>query len=339
MLERKAGDIIYLQKKRNRDGGRNVRKGILLVALLVTAAILVGCSGSQDTEDPLDLEIQYPLEESGMWDHLSGEDYSGVILENVADVFVEPDVKSDRVSQVIYNQPVNILEEKQGWSRVNAADGSMGWIRSKFISKDISSVSGRSYTSLIIVTGKSKSIFSAPSGGVTLKDLFMGTALLAFNISGSSQEVFLPGNKTGWVRESGILQIEKDGNVKKTSGKDFAASAIKFKGTSYLVNGLSAQGIDAAGLNYICAVLNGVKMPRKLAVQDAYGADVPIEDAQTGDVFFFYGRNNPETPVFSGILTADGFLYTSSSVGYVKLGSLEDPYILGFERKVRRIFD
>ncbi|NTV89608.1 MAG: C40 family peptidase [Clostridiales bacterium] len=312
---------------------------LTLTVLLVSSAFpLTGCSfpgagNSGASTGGTDAEI------AGTIDGIVMDESAGVVAESVCDVFEQPDVKTNRITQVFYNQPVEIRQKKEGWYEIKAADGSIGWIKSKYILGDVSSIYGRSYTHRIIITSREKSIFSSPSGGVTLKEAVMGTEFVSFNENGESYEVYLPGDKTGWLGGSGMIHVEKGSDIAKTSGKDFAATAKKFKGMSYLLNGLSSQGIDSAGITYVCARINGIKVPRYLEGQAALGNEAEIDNMREGDILFFY-NTGAEVPAFSGIVCdSSQIIFSSSSTGYVKVTGLTDASLQGYDIKVRRLFD
>lgn len=100
-----------------------------------------------------------------------------VVLETVVDIFREPDINSERVTQAIFNQPVEVIEEKGSWTKVKVVDGYTGWLKSKFIDRDCTSIMEEKYTDRAVITGKTKKVYSSAGGGVTLKDVVMGTEL------------------------------------------------------------------------------------------------------------------------------------------------------------------
>ena len=264
---------------------------------------------------------------------------TAVVTDMMVDVFSEPNVRSQRITQVIYNQAVSILSEEGSWIRIAAADGGIGWVRSKFIDRNISSINGRSYTHRIIITGKEKSIFSDPSGGITVKDAVMGTVFYAFNNSGTAYEVYLPDNMTGWLRGSGIIHVGLDAGVPMTSGEDFAASALKLKGTSYLLNGLSAMGMDSPGMIYICSKINGLNLPRDLKGQIHYGEEISLDSIAVGDIVFLGESEDINNISGAGIYLGNGqYIHASRALGYVRLEGLNESGSDGKPLFARRIF-
>jgi len=264
---------------------------------------------------------------------------AAVITDTVVDIYTDPDVKSERITQALYNQPVSILEENGNWVRVITVDGSRGWARSKFVDRDTKSIYGRSFMHKIIVTSRDISIFSDPSGGITVKDVAMGTELYTFNNSGTAYEVYLPGNTTGWLRESGIIHVGLSADTPMTSREDFVASALKFKGTSYLLNGLSSMGIDSTGMVYICARINGIDLPRNLEGLKQFGTKIALDATVAGDLVFL-SPNDDENNIGSvGICVGNGqFIYADRAAGYVRFDGLNENGSDGKPVFARRIF-
>ncbi len=191
------------------------------------------------------------------------------------------------------------------------------------------------------MTSKEKIVYSNPYGGITQIDAPMGTEFFSFNSSGDSYEVFLPGNKTGWLRGSGIIHIGLNQKVPVTNAEDFAATALRLKGTSYLLNGISVLGIDAPGLVYICARINGIDLPRSIAGQLASGTEIKPEEAQAGDLVFLAGVGENEGDVTGvGICTGSGnYLYAGRKIGYVAVGDIKKDNAEGSIVAARRIFN
>jgi hypothetical protein len=144
-----------------------------LLATVLLFASLGGCAGKDtqvsapagtgtagpETDEEKSVEYVYgiPMDET-----------AAVVIENVADIYAKPDVKSDRITQVLCNQPVTVFSNDGGWAKVKTISGITGWIKSRYISDDVSSITGRVYTYRIIVTSREKTVYSGPDGGITL---------------------------------------------------------------------------------------------------------------------------------------------------------------------------
>lgn len=56
------------------------------------------------------------------------------VRTNVADLRKEPRPDSRRSSQLLFNEPVEVIEENQDWRLVKGTDGYPGWIREVYLS-------------------------------------------------------------------------------------------------------------------------------------------------------------------------------------------------------------
>ncbi|HPV01941.1 MAG TPA: SH3 domain-containing protein [Clostridiales bacterium] len=333
------------------------KAAVLLIIMLLLSILSVGC-GDRARQAVLEEPADKTGENRGQTiEYIHGiplDKNTAVVTVSVADVYEEPDVKSMRVTQVLCNQPVSVISQKSGWARVKTISGITGWIRSKFISDDISSISGRVYTYRIVVTSKEKTVYSRPGSGATMVNAHMGTEFYAFNSRDDAYEVFLPGNRTGWLKGSGIIRIDPpNGEIPATNASDFAATALKFKGASFMLNGLTSLGIDAPGLVYICARINGVDLPITLEGQLNSGEEIPLEKVQVGDLVFLSetaavpgtaGNEEAESGEVKitsvGICTGgSNYIYAGRKTGYVAIGDLYRENPDGIAVMARRIFN
>lgn len=268
-----------------------------------------------------------------------GMDNVAVVIDTVADVFNEADVKSQRVTQAIFNQPVTVLEEKDSWVKVKVVDGYTGWIKSKFIDRNCSSIDSDKYKYKIVISSKTKTVFSQAKGGITIKEVVMGTELYSNNRIDGSYEVDLPGKITGWVSGAGIMELEPGEKIPRTNAEDFVTTAMKFKGTPYLWGGVSANGLDCSGLTYICSRINGINLPRDSKDQSKVGKKVRKDDLKPGDLVFFSTNEDLKDISHVGIYSGnDEFIHAAKGKGYVLISSLEKDYYKKRLAGIRRIF-
>ena len=266
-------------------------------------------------------------------------DNIGVIIDTTVDVFAEADIKSERVTQAIFNQPVEILEEKEDWLKVKVVDGYTGWVKSKFVSTDTLSVDINKYKYKVVISAKTKTILSQAKGGITIKEVVMGTELYSNNKMDGSYEVALPGRITGWVSEEGTIELEPDMKIPETQAEDFIDTAKKFKGTKYMWGGVSANGLDCSGLTYRCARINGVNLPRDSKDQFKVGKKVQKSGIQPGDLLFFSTNEDLKDISHVGIYLGNNeFIHASKGKGYVLISSLESSYYQNRLVGARRIF-
>lgn len=268
---------------------------------------------------------------------------TAVIIDTVVDIYIEPNLNSERVTQGLFNQPVVVLEEKETWSRVNSVDGSTGWLKSKFIDRNCKSIIKEIYKQRAVVTGRTKAIHPRPDGSITLKEVVMGTELFIKDIKDSYFEVALPGDMTGYITTKDTIKLSAMSPIPETSVKDFIATAQKFKGTQYLTGGISTLGgVDSSGLIYICSRINGIDLPRGPLGQFEFIKNITlgIEDLKPGDLMFFSMNEDLEDVSQVGIFIGDDMiLYGDSTKGSVRISELNNEYYQKRYRGIRRIFD
>ena len=262
-----------------------------------------------------------------------------VVVNTTADVYEDDDRTSLRLTQLLFDEPIQIIERTSLWAKLRIDGRTEGWVRTRGIDSDWTCVDGRRYTERIIITDREKQIYSHPRNGIVIRDVGMGTELFVVSKSDNVYQVALPGNLTGWISENGVFQLNANEKIKKTTAEIFTQSCVKFRGTSYLRGGISFQGIDGAGILYIAAKINGVTLPRDFEGQYAGGLTVynTMDMLEPGDVLFFSPNDQSSEIVDLGIFISDGqFIHASQHTGKVQYEDVSDPYfqqrILGVKR-------
>ncbi len=322
---------------------KNAGRVALAVYLAAGIVCMSGCSQAVKEASGALEEYENTQEQTDSVGYVYGipmDENAAIVTDTAVDIYESSNVKSNRITQALYNQPVSILELESGWARVKTVDGSTGWIKSKYIDKDVSGIFGRSYTHRIIVTSKEKSITSRISEGTTMAIVPMGSEFYAFNSSGDAYEVYLSGNRTGWIKSSGIIHVDLNKKIPVTNPEDFAATALRLKGTRYMLNGLSFMGIDAPGLVYVCARINGIDLPRTIEGQMNSGVEIDPNEAKAGDIMFMSFDIEHSEISCVGICTGNGeYIYSGRKAGYVTIGKVSERNNDGIVTAARRVFN
>ncbi|WP_010246561.1 C40 family peptidase [Acetivibrio cellulolyticus] len=314
------------------------RVEFLFIYLLIAMQILTGCSSG---DKQVSTEV---LKNGGKSAQAINERYKdkAVVIDTVVDIFKEAKIDSERITQGLFNQPVTLIEESDGWAKVKTVDGCTGWLRSKFIDRDCTSVKEEIYSSRIVITGKTKPVFASYGGSATLKEAVMGTEFFIKGKRKNYYEVVVPGNLTGWVEMKNTIELEVNKPIPKTTAQDFSATAKKFKGTQYLMGGVSArQGIDCSGIVYICGKINGVNLPRGTMEQFDFIKDGPasVEDIKLGDLVFLSANEDLADISDIGIYLGDGqILIASEAKGSIDCTLLNSDHYMKRIRGIKRIF-
>ncbi len=300
-----------------------------LILLFITFVIaLTGC-GSRDI--PVTKNEQL----------LSGitPENAAIVTEAVVDMFDKPDILGIRLTQVLYNQVVKVIKEESSWTNIKLLDGSSGWVKSKYISRNTGSVTDGGIKNRIIVTAKTIDIFTGANNAVNFKKIVLGTELYSTGKTKTGYDVLLPDNKKGWVEEGGVIAVPIEDNIiPKTSKDEFIQTIKKFEGTIFIMGGISRWGVDSSGLAYICSKINGVDIPRDMVKMSKTGTEVESENIQPGDLIFFSTDSLKKDMYDVGVYIGDNkFVHSSASRGVLN-ETLEDSYFKDRILTVRRIF-
>lgn len=272
---------------------------------------------------------------------LSGitKENAAVVTEAVVDMFKEPDILSTRTTQVLYNQVVKVIKEESSWSNIKLLDGSSGWVKSKYISKNTDSVTDGSINNKIIVTAKMVDVYSGTNNKIKYKKIVLGTELYSSGKTKTGYDVLLPDNKRGWIEEGGVIAVPISSNViPKTTNKDFVQTVKKFNGTIFILGGISRWGVDSSGLVYICSKINGVDVPRALKDMKNFGTVVQEDSIEIGDLLFFSTDSLKKDVYDVGVYIGENkFIHASPTKGVIT-ETLEDSYFKDRICGIRRIF-
>ncbi len=302
------------------------------IFLLVINIILSGCGSgtSKSTAESASVTVKPSEMPKDM----------AVVTDTTLDVYKEPSTTSERVTQALYNQGLKVLSIKDNWSNVRAVDGYTGWVKTKSINFDCSSINTSLYKYRIIVTTKVKTISTEFKGSYTAATAVMGAELYSNNVKDGWYEVYLPEGKKGWVDQSGCICISANETIPKTTPIDFIMTANKFAGSTYLWGGLSTYGIDCSGLTYISAKINGVELPRDTQQQVKSGISVKdTKEMKPGDLVFFCSNDNRKNINHVGIYLGNNrYINASASRGSVTINSTDDIFFTTNLVGIRRIF-
>ena len=174
---------------------------------------------------------------------------------SVADIRAEPKFESERVSQLIYGEKVDLLEEDDEYSLVVGPDGLQGYIKSALISDG-----------------------PAKTHKMTRRFRY-GEIIIPFGGYVSDYEI-----DQFSIPHSFIVPINKY-DYKPTM------LSMKFLGVPYLWGGTSEFGFDCSGLTQRMYRFAGIELPRNADWQRDYLKEIPtFSESLPGDLIFFKGH-------------------------------------------------
>ena len=244
----------------------------------------------------------------------------GIVLHSVVPVRSEANEGSEQLTQLLFAETVDILEEKPRWIRIkNDADGQIGWVDFKMLTK-----LSDSECELVAKADKSARVMMpmayavSENNGQTIP-LTAGTCL--------------PNYRDGRFEVLGV-GFRIDPSMVSDKSLDMTTEKIMevvrfFLNVPYLWGGKNALGMDCSGFTQIIHSLFGHQLLRNASEQVSQGMPVKsLKNAQTGDLAFFDHEDGKISHV-GLILDSERIIHCS---GRVKVEKLDEIGIFSIEQ-------
>jgi gamma-D-glutamyl-L-lysine dipeptidyl-peptidase len=246
---------------------------------------------------------------------------------SVVPLRAEPAHRSEMVSQMLFGEVMQIVEEQGDWLQIVCEfDGYTGWLHYKqcrpvshaFIEKFKSFPSPSCYELLQIVQNESRHIVIPVVFGSTIPNLQ---------------------NNVFYIDEDKYLFDGQSLVPNNVTRQFLCETALHYLNAPYMWGGRSPFGIDCSGLVQMVYKICGYRMPRDAAEQAKKGSIISfVSQAAPGDIAFF---DNEE-----GLITHAGIVLHGQKVlhasGRVKVDNLDhegiyDPELKKYTHKLRLI--
>jgi len=191
-----------------------------------------------------------------------------------------PDEGARAVSEILYGEPVALLEQSGGWLKVaNLMDGYVGWANATGFERFDGLVGSHRVTAGLTHLYSDPDLKAEP-----VMPLPMG-ALVAL-ADDTPRQRFLPLTHGGWVFSGHLAPLGT------AFTGDMATLAERFIGTPYLWGGRTFMGLDCSGLVQLVMAAAGKRVHRDSDLQrESLGR--PLADGEApsrGDLAFFPGH-------------------------------------------------
>uniref|UniRef100_UPI00404AD985 C40 family peptidase n=1 Tax=Flavobacterium sp. TaxID=239 RepID=UPI00404AD985 len=215
----------------------------------------------------------------------------------------EPNDRSEQVSQILFGETFEIVEQNQKWSKIKLHfDGYEGWIDSKQLKK----IDAQNYQTLanepLILNGD---LLEYVASQKSLLPITLGAELNFLHFPEINTQNF----EFDGLKKSGI---HPKANLIQTS--------FLYLNAPYLWGGKSPLGIDCSGFTQMVYKLNGYVLPRDASQQALVGESLSfIEECEPGDLAFF--DNEEGKIIHVGIMLPDYHIIHAS--GQVRIDSID----------------
>jgi hypothetical protein len=216
----------------------------------------------------------------------------------------EPSDRSEIVSQVLFGEHFEVLEELKQWRRIRLHyDNYEGWVDSK----QFQIISEADYITLskepIVLNADLIDYISAPNN--TLLPIPLGASLSFLNHSNINSAHFeFDGTKTSGIQDKNKL----------------INTAFMYLNAPYLWGGKTPFGIDCSGFTQMVYKLNGHYLHRDASQQATQGDALSfIEESEPGDLAFF--DNEEGNIIHVGIIMENNYIIHAS--GKVRVDRLD----------------
>ena len=212
--------------------------------------------------------------------------------------------KSEIVSQVLFGEHFEVLDQQKQWSRIKMQfDDYEGWVDSK----QFQQISESNYTQIsseaIILNADLIEYITGPSNLLMPIPLGASLSFLNYNDINTSNFEF-EGTKVSGVKPK----------------KNLLNFAFMYLNAPYLWGGKTPFGIDCSGFTQMVYKLNGYKLLRDASQQAFQGEALSfIEESEAGDLAFFDNDEGKITHV--GIIMENNYIIHAS--GKVRIDRLD----------------
>lgn len=215
------------------------------------------------------------------------DDSYRVVNYYCADLMEEPEPSSNRITQVLYNEAVVLVDgtEVNGYVKIRTSDGIEGYVKNARLTTRTDSVEPDLHEYKLVVSDTYKNVMTHASNGTLITKVMMNTVLYADVKRDGVYQVALPNGDKGWIGSSGVIELGAREDIHKVSCRYFVSSVLSHSNVTYINNGLTQKGMSVNGIVYVCSEVNGIPVPRTIKEQANMGTEVELKyDVVTGDL-------------------------------------------------------
>jgi len=239
---------------------------------------------------------------------------NGIIIKNITDLRAKPDFRSERKSQLLFNEPVRIERYRNGYYQVIQPDGYSGWVNGNAV-KILSATVLKRYLAALkyrVRVKTAKIDKKRNDTGSMPAFLFYGTKVSYLSIRGNHCRLQDAG---GNIFEISKNCLESIGRYEPIKQSDIVKEAKKFLGVPYLWGGIGPFGLDCSGFVRTIFGAFNIELPRDSRDQYKFGQKIVLNNIKPADLLFFKGH-------VALAINRELFIHSSLGEGGVAISSL-----------------
>lgn len=211
-----------------------------------------------------------------------------VVTAAVAPLLDRPAVLAPRVSEALHGEPLELLERRDDWLHVRAADGYVAWVHAGYVR-----LGTADWMEDWLSRATARSLGCELEYQGTRQRLPIGCWLAPPPRRGGAGQVETADGRLARVA-SGVVQPQPELQA-EARATDASALALRwFGGAPYAWGGRTEWGVDCSGLAQAIYAARGVALPRDSDQQFTVGGEIPPAPAgqgyEKGDLLFFADR-------------------------------------------------
>jgi hypothetical protein len=252
---------------------------------------------------------------------------------NIADVRKEPNNESERISQGLFNELVEIVEFGSAMHKIRFPDGYEGWIGARFLSEHHGFNAPGPFT---IISNIAPAFERPEQNSRRLTNIPYGCEIYG---RPKADYLELSSGRYGtiYIRNNDFVEIKGPADLPVYDSANLIVEAEKFLGVPYLWGGRSFFGLDCSGFVGIIAARFGVRLPRDTKDQIQFGRRIERSEIRRGDLLFSPGHVALSVSPHQYIHSSRG----NGGVAYNSLDALSPIYDENHDKaflEARRIF-